>query len=107
MLRDAPASCARDLGHQMADVESFEEASYGRTGAPLLGRLQRCAEQGLPDVAVAKAPRDVVAIQHYHEQPHVFAPCGIETSVTAPLDDLGLGKLPEFLVGGRRIVHDE
>src|SRR5262245_2867467 len=99
MFRDAPASCARDLGHQMADVESFEEAPYGRTGAPLLGGLQVAAEQGFPDVAVAKAPRDLVAIQDGLEESHIVPPRRVEAGVAAAINDLGLGELPQLGVG--------
>src|SRR6516162_8681479 len=67
----SPASRTRDLGHQMADVESFEQAPHSRTGTPLLGRLQPSPEQGFTDVAIAKAARDVVAIQDRPEEAYI------------------------------------
>jgi hypothetical protein len=39
------------------------------------------AEQRSPNVAVAKATRDVVTVQHGPEQPHVVAPRRIEAGI--------------------------
>ena len=57
-----PASGARDLGYQMANVESFEQAPHRRARSALFGWLEESPEQGLPDVAVAKATHNLVAI---------------------------------------------
>ena len=62
--------------------------------------MLRVAEERLPDIAVAKATRDVVASQHRFEQTNVFAPCWIETGIAAASNHLGLGELPQLLVGG-------
>ena len=83
---DPPASCARHLGHQLANVQTFEEVPHRGTGASLEASLLWVAEQRFSDVGVAKTTRDVVAIRHGHEQPSVFAPCGIESGVTATFD---------------------
>ena len=52
----------------------LEQFPYCGTGTSLETRLLWVAEEPFPDVAVAKATRDVVAIQHRDEQAHVFAP---------------------------------
>ena len=95
---DPPASRARHLGYQLANCKRLRSAHRG-TGTSLEASLLWIAEQRFSDVGVAKTTRDVVAIQHGHEQPHVFAPCGIETGITPTLDHLGLGELPQLLVG--------
>ena len=94
---DPPVSRARHLGYQLANMQTFEEALHRGTGTPLQASLLWIAEQRFPDVGVAKTTGDVVAIQHGHEQPHVFAPCGIETGITPTLDRFGLGELPQSL----------
>ena len=76
MFGDPPASGARHLSHQLAHMQTFEEAPHRGTGTPLEARLTLIAEQSFPDVGVAKSTGDVVAIQHGHEQPHVLASCG-------------------------------
>src|SRR6516164_2242196 len=89
VLCHSPASCARDLGHQMSHVESFEQTP----------------KQGLADVGIAKATRDVVPVEHCFEESYVFTPRWVETGITATFDDFGLGELPQFWVGRRRIIH--
>src|SRR6516225_10354570 len=105
MFGDPPASCARHLGYQLANMQTFEEAPHRSTGTSLELSLLGIAKERFPDVGIAKTTRDSVALQHGHEQPHVLAPCGIETGVTPTLDRLGLGELPQVLVGWGRIVH--
>ena len=94
VFRHTPATCARDLGHQTADVESFEQAPLGRARTPSLGRLQQPPEQRFSDVAVAEATRDVVAIQDRLEKSHIVPPRGVEARVAAAVNHLGLGQVP-------------
>src|SRR5262245_50326667 len=103
VIRHAPAATARDLGHQMADVESFQQAPHRRARSALVGRLEEPPKQRLADVAVAKASRDVIAIQDCPEQPHVVPARWVETCVAPPFDELGLDQLPQSRVGWRRI----
>src|SRR5262245_2454194 len=105
VFRHAPAPCTRDLGHQMAYVESLEQAPHSRAGTSSLGWFQESTEQGFPDVAVAKAARDVVAIQNRPEPAYVVTPRRVEAGVAVAVDYLRLGQLPQFRVGRRRIVH--
>ena len=58
----------------MAHVQPFEQSSHRGAGTAVLAQLLRAAEQGFPDVGVAKATRNVVAVQHRQKQPQVLAP---------------------------------
>jgi hypothetical protein len=70
----------------------------------MLAWLQQPPEQGSTDIAVAKATRDVVAIQDRPEESHIVAPRGVEARVATAVDHLGLRQLPQPRVGRRRIV---
>ena len=102
---DAPTPCARDLGHQMANVEPFPQASHGGTGPPSLAPLRRPSEEWFADLGVTAAPRDVVTLQDRPEEPHVVRPRRLEPCVAAVVDHRGLGQVPEVLVGRGRVVH--
>src|SRR5262249_60919796 len=74
LIRQAPAAAARDLRHQMANMESFQQAPDRSARSALVGGLEESPEQRLADVAVAKASRGVIALQGCPGQPHVDAP---------------------------------
>src|SRR5512147_1876450 len=69
-----PASCPRYLGHQLANMQTFEEAPHCSTGTSLELSLLGIAEERFPDVGIAKTTRHSVALQHGREQAHVLAP---------------------------------
>ena len=62
MFGDPPASRARHLGYQLANMQTFEEAPHRRTGTSLELSLLGIAKERFPDVGIAKTTRDVVAI---------------------------------------------
>jgi hypothetical protein len=64
------------------------------------------AIEGRPNVLVAEAAGDVVAVQDSREQADILAAGGVEPGGVAASDQLGLGELSQFLIGRLGIVHD-
>lgn len=101
---DAPAPSSWDFGYELTHVQSFDEASDG--GALFRRRLDALAEQGVPDVFVAKAASDVVAIEDRGEESDLFTPGRIETGRVASRRTFRFGQFAEFLVCRGRIIDD-
>lgn len=80
-------------------MESFQEAADGCTG--LAGGVRRGGLfENAPEVFVAEAVRDVVAVQDGGEQFEVLAAGGIEASRVAAVDSLGFREVGQFAMGG-------
>lgn len=74
---DSPAAGVRDFGDEAADREAFPEAADGSAGSA--GRLCRGGPfEDTPEVFVAEAVGDVVAVQDGGEQVEIAAAGGIE-----------------------------
>src|SRR5882757_5647506 len=103
-FRYSPASGPRNLRNQLPVVQAFDQTT--NCGALLMRSGRSVAEQCGADVLVAKAPRDVVAIEDRREQANVRAAGRVEAGGTPFVHAFGFGELAQLLVSRRGILDD-
>ncbi len=96
MARYLPPASVRNFGDKSAHMQALEQAPRcGALPTPFLLRFP-CRIQLLPDVTIAKAVHQMLALQDRAKPCHVFVASRIETCKATLADNLRLSQLTDW-----------
>ena len=104
LFTDVPTSGAWDFGDQAAHVQTLEQPPHCGAMTTTFPGIVGCPEEQHANVGVAKAPYQMVAVQHRPEQLHIRTSGRVEARITATGNHIRLGELLDLSISGCRVV---